>query len=146
MLVLESTKAYMRTPPTQPTLACRPAWSLASREAHSKVNESVGGSAGFLVGAQRMKTELPATRVGGRHVLYGASPAAGRTTKAGGERESRESRRAMPKSNFLRKKNKTGATADFKRLKAKVRPVNQSHTSPRPTDHAVPFTYPQRDQ
>lgn len=27
----------------------------------------------------------------------------------------------MPKSNFLRKKNKTGATADFKRLKAKVR-------------------------
>lgn len=26
----------------------------------------------------------------------------------------------MPKSNFLRKKSKTGATADFKRLKAKV--------------------------
>lgn len=27
----------------------------------------------------------------------------------------------MPKSNFLRKKSSTGATADFKRLKAKVR-------------------------
>ncbi|CAM9843274.1 unnamed protein product, partial [Scytosiphon promiscuus] len=37
----------------------------------------------------------------------------------------------MPKSNFLRKKNKTGATADFKRLKAKVgkrAPQAASHT------------------
>lgn len=39
----------------------------------------------------------------------------------------------MPKSNFLRKKNKTGATADFKRLKAKVRPaVNDATPSPWP--------------
>lgn len=37
----------------------------------------------------------------------------------------------MPKSNFLRKKNKTGATADFKRLKAKVRLVGT---------HVAPFT------
>lgn len=40
----------------------------------------------------------------------------------------------MPKSNFLRKKNKTGATADFKRLKAKVRlgedPCCPYHTRP----------------
>ena len=38
---------------------------------------------------------------------------------------------AMPKSNFLRKKSSTGATADFKRLKAKVRhsapPARQRH-------------------
>lgn len=35
----------------------------------------------------------------------------------------------MPKSNFLRKKNKNGATADFKRLKAKVRglPMQQAY-------------------
>ena len=41
----------------------------------------------------------------------------------------------MPKSNFLRKKNKTGATADFKRLKAKVR-----LTPALCHDHPVPFT------
>lgn len=37
----------------------------------------------------------------------------------------------MPKSNFLRKKNKAGATADFKRLKAKVRPL-KIYTTPAP--------------